>query len=326
MRTFASWLVFMTAAFGVLAPAGAQTYPNGTVTIVLPLAAGTGMDTLVRVYADQLQTALGAPVITKNEPGASFMLAPNTVAKSPPDGQTLLATVSSTLIINQTLFKTIPFDPARDFIPISYYVKSPFVVVVGADSPFKTAADLIKAARERKPGLTYASLGPGTYQNLAMELLKQRFGFTMTEVPYRATAQQITDVAAGNVDAAIVEAGASQGLIHDGKLRALAVTSANRFKLYPDVPTLAEALGAPDLEAVSWHMLLAPAGTPRPIVDRLHQEMQRITATPQFLERAGNLGLLPIVSPSVEDQVAFLAAESAKWGALLKQAGLAGSQ
>ena len=326
MRHRASWLVMAAAYCAWLAPAAAQTYPNGTVSIVLPLAAGTGMDTLVRIYADQLQTALGVPVITRNEPGASFMLAPTTVAKSPPDGQTLLATVSSTLVINQTLFKTTPFDPARDFIPISYYVKSPFVVVVGANSPIRTASELVKAARERKPGLTYASLGPGTYQNLAMEMLKQRFAFTMTEVPYRATAQQLTDVAAGNVDVAIVEAGASQGLIHDGKLRALAVTSASRFKLYPDVPTLAEALNTPDLEAVSWHMLLAPAATPRPIVERLHAEMQRITATPEFLEHAGNLGLLPITSPTIDEQRAFLARESAKWGELLRQSGLAGSQ
>ena len=326
MRQLASWLISAFAIIAGLAPAHAQTYPNGTVSIVIPLAAGTGMDTLVRIYADKLQTALGAPVIVKNEPGASFMLAPTTVSKAPADGQTLLATVSSTLVVNQTLFKSIPYDPAKDFIPISFYVKSPFVLVVGSDSPIKTAADLVKVAKDRSPAFTYASLGPGTSQNLAMELLKQRYGFVMTEVPYRTTPQQITDIASGNVDVGFVEAAASQGLIQAGKLRALAVSSSTRFKLYPDVPTLAEALNAPDIEAVSWHMLLAPAATPRPIVDRLHNEMQKIIASQEFLDRANSLGLLVMTPPSVDDIKAFLKSESGKWGELLRKTGLAGSQ
>jgi tripartite-type tricarboxylate transporter receptor subunit TctC len=308
----------------MVSTASAQTYPNGTVSIVIPLAAGTGMDTLVRIYANQLQIALKGPVIVKNEPGASFMIAPTTVAKSPPDGLTLLATVSSTLVINQTLFKSMPYDPVRAFVPISYYVKSPFVLVVGSNSEIRTANEFVAVARSRN--LTYASLGPGTSQNLTMELLKQRYGLKMTEVPYRATPQQITDIASGNVDVGFVEAAASQGLIQDGKLRALAVSSAQRFKLYPDVPTVAEALNAPDFEAVSWHMLLAPSATPRPIVDRLHEEMMHITASPEFVTKASALGLIPIASPSPEEITGFLAAESKKWGNVLTQIGLAGSQ
>ena len=322
-----AFALLASAAVGLAGHAQAQTatWPSQPVNIVIPLAAGTGMDALVRAYADQLQIALAKPVVVRNEPGASFMLAPSTVSKAAPDGHTLLATVSSTLVVNQTLYKSIPYDP-KSFIPISYYVKSPFVLVVGSKSPYKTAADLLAAARNKTPSLTYASLGAGTSQNLGVELIKQRFGVNMMEVPYRATPQQITDIASGQVDLGLVEAAASQGLIQDGQLRALAVSSSQRFRLYPDVPTIAEALNAPDLEAVSWHMLLAPAGTPRAIVDRLHEEMKRITRSPEFLDRANKLGLLPIESPPVEEIQSFIEKESQKWGDLLRKSGLAGSQ
>ena len=159
-----------------------------------------------------------------------------------------------------------------------------------------------------------------------MELLKQKFGLDMAHVPYRNSPQSIADVAAGHVNAAVAEAGASLPLIRDGKLRALAVTSSTRFPALPDVPPLAEAVGMPDLEAVSWHVLFARHGTPRPIVDRLHSEMQRIMATPEMQQRIVNIGLIPIESPSLEGLQAYVKDETEKWGTLVRQLGLAGSQ
>jgi tripartite-type tricarboxylate transporter receptor subunit TctC len=148
----------------------------------------------------------------------------------------------------------------------------------------------------------------------------------MTHVPYRATPQQLTDIAAGNVDIGFVEAGASRGLIHEGKLRALAVSSSTRFPLYPDVPTLEEAFDAPGLEAVSWHVLMAPAATPRPIVDRLHAEMKKITSTPEFKKTASDIGLIPIDTPDIDGVRDFIKSEQDKWGNLVRKIGLAGSQ
>ena len=303
-----------------------QAYPGSTVTIELPLAAGTGGDTLVRIYADGLQTAFGKPFVVKNMPGAALMLPAIDLAKAAPDGLTLMMTVSSTLCINPTLYKHIAYDADKDFAPIALYVKSPFTLVVGSNSPIKTAKDFVEAARKNPGKLNYASLGIGAMQHLAMELVMDRFGLKLNHVPYRATAQQITDIAAGNVDIGFVEAAAPQGLIRDGKLRPLAVSSATRFAIYPDVPTLEQAFEAPELEAVSWHVMMAPAVTPRPIVDRLHAEMKRITTESFFVSKANELGLLPIETDTPEGIGKFVRLEQERWGTLIRKIGLAGSQ
>ena len=284
-----------------LIPAQAQ-YPNRPVTIIVSLAAGSGMDVLVRLYADRLSQSLGKPVVVENRPGASLMLAANAVAQAQPDGHTLLVSTSSAMAINLTLFKQVSYEPDRDFIPISLYVKSPFILVVNPDLPVKTVPDLIKYVKENQGKLSYSSPGAGVAQHLSMEYMKNQFGLEITHVPYRSTPQSIQDIAAGHIALGWAEAGASIPLIKDGKLRALAVSSATRLPLLPDVPPLAEAAPAPGFEAVSWHMLLAPAKTPRDIVDKLHAEMKRIArrAGPEAEDRddrpdpvrhAGNRGL-----------------------------------
>jgi tripartite-type tricarboxylate transporter receptor subunit TctC len=159
-----------------------------------------------------------------------------------------------------------------------------------------------------------------------MEFMAQRFGLKLTHVPYRSTPQSISDIAAGHVDVGFAEAGASLPLIRDGKLRAIAVSSSARLPTLPDVPPFGEAAGAPDFEAVSWHALLGPAGTPKEIVDRLHNEMNRIMSAPEMKKRASDIGLLPIDSPSVEEIRRYVAAEQDKWGALVRKLGLEGSQ
>jgi tripartite-type tricarboxylate transporter receptor subunit TctC len=313
-------------ALGANAPIQAQGFPSKTLTIVVSIGAGTGMDVLARIYAEKLSAALGKPVVVENKPGAATMLAANAVATAPPDGHTLVVLTSSAMAINPTLYKQISYDPNRDFIPISLYVKSPFILVVNPALPAKTVPELLKHAKETKPPLNYASVGAGGLQHLSMEFTKNRFGLEMTHVPYRNTGQSVSDLAAGHVALGFVEAGASIPLIKDGKLRALAVSSSTRLPLLPDVPPFSEASGAADYEAVSWHVLLVPAKTPKEIVDRLHAEMQKIMTAPDIVEKAANIGLIPIPPPSVEETSAYIKSEQAKWGALVEKLGLKGTQ
>jgi tripartite-type tricarboxylate transporter receptor subunit TctC len=301
-------------------------YPNRPVTIMVPLAAGSGMDVLVRLYADRLSQGLGKPVVVENRPGASLMLAANAVAQSQPDGHTLLVSTSSAMAINLTLFKQVTYDPDRDFIPISLYVKSPFILVVHPDVPAKTVPELIAHIKANQGKLSYSSPGAGVAQHLSMEYMKNQFGLEITHVPYRSTPQSIQDIAAGHIALGWAEAGASIPLIKEGKLRALAVSSTTRLPLLPDVPPLAEAAPAPGFEAVSWHMLLAPAKTPRDVVDRLHADMKRVLAEPDLKQKIETIGLIPFDTPGIEDLRAYRKAEQEKWGTLVKKLGLEGSQ
>ena len=281
--------------------ARAQSYPTRPITIIVPLAAGTGMDTVVRLYGDELSKSLGQSVVVDNRPGAATMIGTDAVAKATPDGYTLLVATSSAMAINPVLYKKIAYDPVKDFVPISFYVKSPFILVVNPELPVKSVPELIKYAREKSANpLTFSSPGAGVAQHLSGEYMKQKFGIEMTHVPYRNTGQSITDIAAGHVSLGFAEAGASVPLIKDGKLRALAVSASARLPLLPDVPPFSEAANAPDFEAVSWHMLFAPAATPRNIVDRLHAEMARIMAAPAMQKHTADLGLIPYDSPSIE--------------------------
>jgi len=310
---------------GQALPACAE-YPERPVTIMVSLAAGSGMDVLVRLYADKLSQALSKPVIVENRPGASLMLAANTVANSTPDGHTLLVSTSSAMAINLTLFRQVTYDPERDFVPISLYVKSPFILVVNPDLPVKSVPDLIAYVKANQGKLSFSSPGAGVAQHLSMEYMKNQFGLEITHVPYRSTPQSIQDITAGHVAMGWAEAGASIPLIKEGKLRALAVSSATRLPLLPDVPPFAEAAPAPGFEAVSWHMLLAPAKTPKDIVDRLHAEMKRALADPELKQKIETIGLIPFDTPSIEDLRAYRRAEQEKWGALVRKLGLEGAQ
>jgi tripartite-type tricarboxylate transporter receptor subunit TctC len=326
MKRFWSGALAALALAVAAMPAQAQDYPTRPITIVVPLAPGSGLDALVRLYADRLQTSLGKPVIVENKPGASLMLAAQYVAAAPADGYTLLVSTSSAMAINLALFKKVNYDAEKDFIPISYYVKSPFILVVNPDLQAKTVPELIELARKSTPPLSFSSPGAGVAQHLSMEYMKKRFDLNMVHVPYRSTPQSITDIVAGHVQLGFAEAGASLPLIREGKLRALAVSSLTPIPSLPDVPPFAKAANAPDFEAVSWHMLFAPAATPKPIVDKLHAEMTKIMSDPEMQAKATTIGLLPIIPPSIADTQKYLASEREKWGSLVKQLGLEGSQ
>jgi tripartite-type tricarboxylate transporter receptor subunit TctC len=328
LRSIFRWTALALAALlpAVYAVAAdAQGYPSRPVTIIVPLAAGTGMDTLARIYGEQLAQALGKPVVIENKPGAGLMLGAAAVAQATPDGHTLGISTVTPMAVNQVLYKKISYDPTKDFVPILLYVKSPFVLVVNPALPITTVPELIKYARESPTPMSYSTPGAGTSQHLSMEFMAQRFGLKLTHVPYRNTPQSVTDIAAGHVAVGFAEAGASLPLIREGKLRALAASSAVRLPTLPDVPPFGEAANAPDFEAVSWHVLLAPAATPGEIVERLHQEMKRIMGAPEMKQKAADIGLLPIESPTPDGIRAYIKSEQEKWGSLVTRLGLAGT-
>jgi tripartite-type tricarboxylate transporter receptor subunit TctC len=306
-------------------PAVAQTYPTKQISVIVPLAPGTGMDVLARVYGEKLSQSLGRPVIIENRPGASQIVGVNALLAQPPDGHTLLVATSGAMSINPSAFKKLPYDFQKDFVPLSLYVKSPFIMVVTPSLPVKSAAEFVQYAKERPGKLSYSSANIMSAPHLAGELLNMRFGLSILNVPYKDTPQSIADVASGTVQMAFAEAGASRGLIKDGRIRALAVSSLTRLDFLPDVPPIAEAVKAPDFEAVSWHVLFARAGTPQPVVNRLHEDMKRIMAEPEIQSRIKGIGLIPFESPSIDGIQRYIVSEEQKWGGIVRKLGLAGS-
>ena len=304
----------------------AQEFPTRPVTIILNLAVGTGQDIVARTYGERLAQSLGKPVLIDNKPGAFSAVAINTLKAAPADGHTLLVLTSAAMAIQPSVMKQLSYDPAKDFVPVALYLKSPFVLVVPPSLPVTSVPEFIEYAKARPGKLSFSSTGPGSAPFLAMELLKQTFNLDLVHVPYKNTGQMVIDIAAGRIEAAFAEAGATQSLIRDGRLKALAVSSLVRFDTLTDVPTMAEASGKADFEAVSWHVLLAPAGVPRPIIERLHAEMSRIVKEPAVQERIVSTGLIPIEPLSIEGAQKYIAAEAEKWGQLVGKLGLAGSQ
>ncbi len=307
-------------------PVKAQDYPTRNVTIVVPLAAGSGMDLVVRIYAEDLSKALGKPVVVENQPGAALMLAAQNVARAAADGHTLLVSASPPMAVNPTLYKKLNYDAEKDFVPLALYAKSPFVLIVNPASGVGTMKEFIKKAQDSSANpLTYGTTGAGTLQFLTMETLKRDHKFQANHVPYRSPPQIVTDVVGGHIASSISETGAALSLIADGKLKALAITASAPHPSLPQVPPMAEAMGMPGFEAVSWHVLLAPAATPRPIVERLHAEMTRITGDAAFQKRVSDIGLMPLPPRSVEDIQKYIKSERERWGGVVTQLGLAGS-
>lgn len=321
---------FVIGAASMLAgsSAEAQAWPERSITIVVPLAAGTGMDSVTRVYADELSKALGKPVLIENQPGAALMLAAQNVAKAAPDGYTLLVSATLPMTANTALYKRVNYDPERDFVPISVYLGSPFVVIVRPEAKLDTLQAFVAHAKAQPAGspITFASSGTGGLTHLTMELIKSEMGFAASHVPYRSSGQIVTDVLGGHVGSAISETGIAMGLIKDGKLKALAISSAARLAALPDVPTVAEAGNRPGFDASAWHVLAAPAATPQPIVDRLVAEMARITASPAFQARVTATGLMPRPPVGMDAMKGYIAAEKVRWSGVVKQLGLEGSQ
>ena len=317
----------VVTAFLLAAPAAqAQDYPSRAITIIVPLAAGTGMDIIARLYGERLATALGKPVVIENKPGVGFLAATQTVLSAPADGHTLLVGAPSNLSYNHILMKQLPYDPEKDLVPISHYLTSPFILVVNPSMPVQTVPEFIKYAKEQTTPLSYSSPAGGGVPPFAVEVIKQRFGLKLTHVPYRSSPQSVVDIASGHINFAFSEAGASQALIHDGKLRPLAVSSRQRLPAHPSIPPFAEVSGIADYEVVAWHMLVARSGTPPPILQRLNVEMKRIMSAPEMQQRISGMGLIPLDPAPLAETDRYIKSEIVKWRTLLTAIGLAGTQ
>jgi tripartite-type tricarboxylate transporter receptor subunit TctC len=301
-------------------PAAAQTrYPVKPVRFIVPSAAGGGTDIIARAIAQKLSEALGQQFVVENKPGAGQMIGLEAAAKAPADGHTIVMS-ASTLAINPVMYKKVPYDPVRGFAPITQAASLPNVLVVHPSLPVKSVAELIALAK-REPGkLAYASAGIGTSPQMSVELLKSLAGIDMLHVPYKGTTPGVVDLLAGQVSVMAPNVLTVLPHVKAGKLRPLAVTSARRSEVLPDVPTIAEA-GVPGYESVQWYGVLAPAGTPRDIIQRLHAEIVRALRAGDVRERLAADGAEP-VGNSPEEFAAFIRAEIVKWAAVAKAAGI----
>jgi tripartite-type tricarboxylate transporter receptor subunit TctC len=306
--------------------ARADDYPSRPITLMLPLGAGGAMDILARAqFEPKLKERLGKPVIIENRTGGGTVIAATAVAHSPPDGYTLFFVPAGTLTTNATLYKKLPYDPAKDFTPIALTSSVAFVLVVNPSLPIHSMKELVQYAKERPGQLAFGSTGIGATPHLAVEMIMREAGLKMTHVPYRGMPQAVNDVVGNHVQMAFADPAGAPPLIKDGKLRPLAVSSKTRISSLPDVPTMEEA-GFPGYEAVSWHMIVGPAGMPKEIVGRLHAEFKRITASPDFKAQVERMGLLAIDSPPPDELKRYLDKEIASWGKLVRDVGIAGTE
>ena len=312
------------ALLSINSPTHAQDYPSRQVTFVLPFAPGGAIDIFARVFAQKLSDKLGKPFVVENRPGAGTVLAANSVARAAPDGHTVLVSPSP-LAINATLYKKLPYDTANDFTAVAYVADIPLVLVVHPSLPVKSIPDLIKYAKDNPGKLSYASSGTGTTLHLSGELLKTMTGIQMTHVPYKGGPPALNDVVAGHVQLVFADPSSAIQQIKAGKVRPLGVTSRVRLPGAPDIPPIAEA-GVPGFEAVSWTVFIAPARTPEAVAARLHAELTALAATQEMRAQAIKLGMVPVTSPSLAQLKGFLPAQIARWGKLVQQAGIAGSE
>jgi tripartite-type tricarboxylate transporter receptor subunit TctC len=300
-------------------PAQAQSWPDRPIKLVVPYPAGGNADNTARLLATQLSARLGQQVVVDNRPGGGGTIGAAAVAKAAPDGYTLLLDATA-FTVNPSLFARLPFDAAKDFAPISLVMQAPLLLVVPAASPFKTVADVVQAAKARPGHLTYASAGNGGAQHLAGELFKQGAKMSMTHIPYRGGAPALTDLIGGQVDLMFSATTASGPFVKSGKLRALAISSAQRTPGWEQVPTVTES-GVPGFQVNEWNGLFAPAGTPQPILQRLETETRAIVAGPEMKKRFAELGVQGVGS-SAQEFKSFVQSETAKWAAVIRASGI----
>jgi tripartite-type tricarboxylate transporter receptor subunit TctC len=303
----------------------AENYPTRRITLVAPWPPAGAIDVLCREIAPGAGERLGQPIVVENRPGAGSTIGTADVAKATPDGYTLFMGTSTQLAIQVTLHKSLPYDPATDFIPIALVASVPFVLIVHPSLPVHTAGELIDLARKRPGQLSFGSSGVGGPPHLYMELLQTMTGTKMVHIPYKGTAEAILDVVAGRVPILMSDVAPAAPLIKAGTVRALGVSSTTRVAALPDVPPIAEN-GVPGFDAVAWLMLVAPAAVPPTIVDTLHGDLKTIVAEPHTRQKLVALGVIPIDSPPVAALKTFVKSEIVRWDKVVEHAGLAGSQ
>lgn len=307
-------------------PARAQDYPTRAVTIVAPSAPGGMYSILARLIGGKLERLYGKSFIVENRPGASSVTGAVAVMRAPPDGYTLMVATSSTLATNVTLHKNLPYDPLADFVPITLIALSPEVLLVNASLPVRSIADLVALARTTPGGLSFGSAGPGTAQHLNGELLKAALGVELHHIPYKGIQPALNDLAGGHIALMSAPIPVALPLVQGARVRMLGVTTKERLEAIPDVPPLAE-IGVPGYNAPSWFMLVAPARTPRAIIEKLYGNLRAVLdeadVREEFIMRQG---LIPVRSPPPDELKRFVATEIVRFGDIVRKTGLAGSE
>lgn len=296
-----------------------SAWPSQPIKFVVSQSAGGSIDIAARLIGQKLGTSLGQAVVIDNRAGANGMIAGEAVARAN-DGHTFLMTSPSALTINQHIYKKVPYDTLRDFAPVTQTTSISFLLVVNTASPYKTVADLINAAKAKPGAVRFASAGIGNQSQLAAELLADAAGVNMLHVPYKGEAPAINDLLGGQVDFIFGTMPALLAQVKAGKLRALAVGQTQRSAAAPDIPSMAEA-GYPGVAVSGWTGIVAPAGTPAPVLKRLQEEVAKVLAMPDVRETLSKAGADPVGS-SPEQFAAFIRSETVKWGAAVKRAGI----
>jgi len=305
------------AFFLAFAPVQAQTYPIKALRLVVPFPPGGGTDIIARTLGDRMAADLGQPVIIDNRPGAGTMIGDDNVAKSAPDGYSLLIATFAHAV-NPSLQTKVPFNTEKDFAAVALVGRSPNVLVVNPNKPFKSVADVLAFAKANPGKLTFGSFGNGTSAHLAGELFKNLAKVDMVHVPYKGSAPALTDLLGGQIDMMFTTVASVTQYIKSNRLRALAVTSSARSAAYPNLPTIAEA-GVPGYAAESWYGIFVPAGTPAPIVARLNQSVHAAVKTEAFKSRIEEEGLM-VSSGTPEELAKYVQAEEVRWAKVVKEA------
>ena len=318
------FILHVLAAFmvllGVQQASAQSSYPNRAVRILVGFTPGMAPDLAARILANKFAEDWGTLFLVENVPGAGSNIATDRIAKAAVDGYTLLMGGNPSLVISPSLYEKLPYDPVKDFAPISQVFIAANVLTVPAESPAKTVQDVVALARAQPGKLTYGHAGVGTSQHLGAELFKYMAHVDITAVAYRGTTALMPDLLGGRVTMSFANIANVVPLARDGKLRALAVTSLKRSVLAPDLPTMAES-GFPGFEAVPWYGLLAPTGTPTDIVDKLHSETVKVLAMPEVRKQFAEIGLEPVGNTPVEF-TAVIKTETPQWAKLIKEAGI----
>ena len=305
---------------GIAAPdVLAQSYPVRAIKLVVPSSPGGGTDIVGRILAQKLSEQIGQQMVVDNRAGAGTVIGNDAVAKSAPDGYTLLMGLS-TLAINPSMFAKLPYDALRDFAPISQAVSAPNILTVHPSVPAKTVKEFIALAKSKPGSITFGSAGQGTSPHLSGELLKVLAGIDIVHVPFKGSGQSVISLLAGEIGANFASLPTAMSYIKAGRLRGLGVTTLKRAQALPDVPSIAEG-GVPGYEATQWFGLLAPAGTPRPIIDRLYQESSRALRSADVKERMTAEGL-EVVGGTPEEFASYIRSETDKWTKVIKAAGI----
>jgi tripartite-type tricarboxylate transporter receptor subunit TctC len=302
--------------------ARANDYPTRNVTIIVPFTPAGSTDILARFCAQVLEPRLGRSVVVENRPGAGQQIGVGAVAKAEPDGYTLLMATSSAMGVNPTLYKKLAYDPVKDFAPIAMVAHLPFILAVNPSLPVNSVAELIAYGKANPGKLSYGSGGVGASHHLYGELFGSLTGIKMTHVPYKGTVPALNDLIAGHIQVLFADSPPALPQVKAGKVRALGVATGKRMAVAPEIPPIKDTV--PEFDTAPWQMLMAPRGTPAPVIERLHKEVAAAIATPEGQKKLMDMGLVPGAPTKPAELAAFVASEVKAWGKMVTQAGAAG--